>query len=127
MIKKCVCCVILSFSFFISALSADVIGTINVADLPASAQEVISKIKAGSTDWPFPKNDGIHFGNREKQLPTNNHASYKEYTVCTEQMSSQLARGKRPNRGTRRIIHDVKNDIYYYTDDHYKTFRKVVF
>ena len=42
-------------------------------------------------------------------------------------MNKQLKSGRRPNRGTKRIIHDVQNDIYYYTGDHYKTFKRVVF
>ena len=106
---------------------AEKIGTISYNELPRGAQEVIAKIKAGSADWPFPKNDNKKFGNRERRLPADNSASYREYTVCTEGMKRQLARGRRPNRGAKRIIYDVRNAIFYYTDDHYGTFRRVVF
>ncbi len=115
--------------FCLTALSfsADNIKTVNYNDLPNGAKEVITKIKAGSTEWAFVKNDGVRFGNREKHLPADHNVSYKEYTVCTDRMNKELKKGKRPNRGPNRIVHDVSNDIYYYTDDHYRTFRRVVF
>ncbi len=109
------------------SVSRDTVQTISFSDIPAEAKEVITKIKSGSADWPFKKNDGIKFGNREKRLPQDNNPSYKEYTVYTETMKKQLEKGKRPNRGKKRIIYDVKNKIYYYTGDHYMTFKKVVF
>ena len=128
MIKKHLfLCAAFIFFFTASSISAQTIKTVSFGDLPVGAKDVINGIKSGSTDWPFVKNDGIRFGNREKRLPQNNNASYKEYTVCSDQMKKQLKEGKRPNRGAKRIIHDVKNNIYYYTDDHYKTFNRVVF
>jgi len=117
----------LIFSLSTLSFSFDTSKTILFNDLPPEAKETVNKIKAGSADWPFLKNDGMRFGNREKRLPLNNKASYKEYTICTESMKNQLKKGKRPNRGKHRIVYDVKNEIYYYTGDHYKTFKKVVF
>lgn len=116
------------FAFLTAQLfSADKIKTVSYNDLPRGAKEVISKIKSGSTDWPFVKNDNKRFGNREKKLPVDNNASYREFTVCTDGMKRDLLQGKRPNRGAKRIVYDTKNDIYYYTNDHYGTFRRVVF
>ncbi len=119
--------VFLIFCFISFSVSAGTIQTISFGELPQGAKDVIYKIRSGSTDWPFVKNDGRRFGNREKLLPQNNNSLYKEYTVCTDKMARQLKKGKHPNRGKERIVHDVKNDIYYYTGDHYKTFRRVIF
>lgn len=87
--------------------------TIAVNQLPAEAQQTLKLIKQGG---PFPySRDGVIFGNREKRLPKQPRGYYKEYTVKTP--------GAR-NRGARRIIASSKGD-YFYTDDHYETFRQI--
>lgn len=87
--------------------------TINVAQLPPEGQGVLKLIKQGG---PFPySRDGVIFGNREKRLPKQARGYYKEYTVKTP--------GAR-NRGARRIVAGAKGE-YYYTDDHYETFRQI--
>lgn len=88
-------------------------GVVSVDDLPAQARETIALIDAGG---PYPySRDGIVFGNFEHQLPAQARGWYHEYTVKTPGASS---------RGTRRIIVG-KDGAMYYTDDHYRTFRKV--
>lgn len=119
-------CILLT-GFPSGAFSQAEIKTIFYSDLPRGARDVIDGIKTGSVNWPFKKHDGKVFGNREKLLPYGGNQSYREYTVCTPKMNKQLSEGKVPNRGTERIIYDVNNNIYYYTDDHYKTFRRVEF
>lgn len=85
-------------------------------------REVINKIKAGSRDWPF-KKDGSKFKNKEKRLPAD--GVYREYTVVSRKMAKALKKGKKPNRGKQRVVYDTKNKIFYYTNDHYRTFKKV--
>lgn len=83
------------------------------ADLPPQARETLSLIAAGG---PFPyRRDGIVFGNYEKRLPLRARGYYREYTVPTP--------GAR-DRGARRIIAGDSGERYY-TDDHYRTFRRI--
>jgi len=107
--------------FFTSGLNCQ--EQIKFNDLPFGAKEVITKIKNGVKDWPFPDKDGSRFGNYEKVLPAN--TNYKEYTVLSKSMYEAVKRGQKPNRGAMRIIYDTKNKIFYFTRDHYKTFQKV--
>lgn len=86
---------------------------ISVAELPAEARQTIALIRAGG---PFPfSRDGITFGNFEKRLPIEPRGYYREYTVKTPW---------RNDRGPRRIISGKRGE-FYYTEDHYRTFRKV--
>lgn len=90
--------------------------------VPKTAMAVVQKIKAGSRDWPFDK-DGSVFQNREGKLPAD--GKYREYTVVSRKMAKDLKAGKRPNRGKQRIVYDTRNKIFYYTDDHYKSFTRI--
>jgi ribonuclease T1 len=82
--------------------------------LPPEARHTLDRIKAGG---PFPyARDGSVFGNREGLLPKRNRGYYREYTVKTPGAK---------NRGARRIVAGVPGE-YYYTDDHYRTFRRII-
>ena len=82
-------------------------------DLPAQARQTLELIR---NNGPFPyKQDGTTFGNREKRLPQRAHGYYREYTVETP--------GAR-DRGPRRIVAGNGGE-FYYTDDHYRSFRRV--
>jgi ribonuclease T1 len=84
-----------------------------LANLPVEAQRTVALIKQ---DGPFPYDrDGVTFGNYEKQLPLRQRGYYHEYTVKTP--------GSR-NRGARRIIAGRESE-FYYTDDHYRSFRRI--
>jgi ribonuclease T1 len=87
--------------------------TIWVSNLPAEARQTLTLIKQGGP-FPYPR-DGITFGNREGLLPRHRRGYYKEYTVKTP--------GRR-DRGARRIIAGSRGE-FYYTDDHYKSFRLI--
>ena len=97
------------------------IGDIQVAALPREAQATLALIKAGG---PFPyARDGSVFGNREKMLPPRSRGYYGEYTVKTP--------GAR-DRGARRIVAGAgasgdarTSGEYYYSDDHYNSFRRI--
>ena len=81
--------------------------------LPPEAQDTLALIAAGG---PFPHaQDGGVFGNREKRLPAKPRGYYREYTVDTPGLS---------HRGARRIVTAGQPpEMYYYTDDHYDSFR----
>ena len=82
------------------------------AALPKEARETLALVKRGG---PFPyKQDGATFGNFEKRLPIRARGYYHEYTVPTP--------GAR-DRGARRIV--AGGGEYYYTDDHYRSFRRI--
>jgi ribonuclease T1 len=87
---------------------------IRSADLPREARETLALIQAGG---PFPyQRDGAVFGNREGLLPKRSRGYYREYTVKTP--------GVR-DRGARRIVVGRYGE-YYYTDDHYRSFRRII-
>ena len=89
------------------------IGDIAVAALPREAHATLALIKAGG---PFAyAKDGSRFGNRERLLPLRNRGYYREYTVPTP--------GAR-DRGARRIVAGAPGE-YYYSDDHYNSFRRI--
>jgi ribonuclease T1 len=86
---------------------------VDVADLPPQARETIELIDAGG---PFPyRQDDQTFGNREGLLPKERNGFYREYTVPTPGES---------DRGARRIVAG-SDDVLYYTDDHYQSFRRI--
>ncbi|PNS07764.1 ribonuclease domain-containing protein [Solilutibacter silvestris] len=83
--------------------------------LPPEAHDTLRLIQSGG---PFPyRQDGVVFGNREGQLPDRPNGYYHEYTVVTPGA---------PTRGTRRIITGgTPPQDWYYTDDHYRSFRHI--
>ena len=88
-----------------------------LSELPKEAQEVHALVGKGG---PFAfDRDGVVFGNREKLLPAKPRGYYHEYTVRTPGVSS---------RGGRRLVCGGKKkapDACYYSDDHYRSFRKI--
>ncbi len=87
---------------------------ISKKQLPKEAIQTIALIKQGG---PFPhQRDGVAFGNREKMLPSRERGWYREYTVRTP--------GER-TRGARRIVAG-RDGTLYYTDDHYRSFKRVL-
>ncbi len=92
----------------------DGLPTIAVTELPRQAQETLALIKAGG---PFPyKRDDIPFNNREKILPKEKRGYYKEFTVKTPGVKS---------RGARRIVSGADGQ-FWYTDDHYASFKRIL-
>ncbi|PWK85326.1 ribonuclease domain-containing protein [Fulvimonas soli] len=82
--------------------------------LPPEAADTLRLIARGG---PFPhRQDGAVFGNYEGLLPARPRGYYHEYTVETP--------GAR-DRGARRIITGgTPPREYYYTGDHYRSFRR---
>ena len=92
--------------------------TVAVAELPRQGRDTYELIRKGG---PFPyEKDGVVFGNRERQLPSEKRGYYREYTVQTP--------GSR-DRGARRIVCGGPArapHACFYTADHYASFRKIV-
>jgi ribonuclease T1 len=82
--------------------------------LPREAIETMQRIERGGP-YPHRQDDGV-FGNRESKLPQQSRGYYREYTVETP--------GSR-DRGARRIIVGGRPPSeFFYTDDHYRSFRR---
>jgi ribonuclease T1 len=98
------------------ATNASGLPTCNLATLPPEAADTVRVIHSAGP-FPFPRSDGVVFGNREGQLPKQDRGYYHEYTVITPGA---------PNRSTRRIITGgvplTNPPQYFYTADHYDSF-----
>ncbi len=98
------------------------IASIQPADLPPEARTTLALIKQGGP-FPYPRKDGSIFNNFEKRLPERPRGYYREYTVPTP--------GSR-DRGARRIVAGsgrtgsvATSGEYYYSHDHYRSFRRI--
>ena len=98
----------------VAVLAAGLAQDIPAAELPTEARETLALIRAGGP-FPYPQ-DGRTFQNREKLLPQQARGYYREYTVKTP--------GVR-DRGARRIV-SGKGGEFYYTADHYRSFRRII-
>lgn len=101
-----------------SASARETIDNVALSTLPAEARQTLQLIKQGGP-FPYPRKDGSIFGNYEKRLPLRARGHYREYTVPTP--------GAR-NRGARRIVAASPTESsgeYYYTDNHYRSFRRI--
>ena len=88
--------------------------TVALSELPPEAQQTMLLITQGG---PFPYDrDGATFQNREGILPAQPEGFYLEYTVPTPGSD---------DRGAQRIVVGGSSQ-FYYTDDHYESFREVV-
>jgi ribonuclease T1 len=113
--------------------------TVPVHQLPQEAVEMLGRIERGG---PYRyERDGTVFGNRERLLPRRARGYYREYTVDTP--------GVR-HRGARRLVVGCEREPpasahgraspsrfpafaecggpaeVYYTEDHYRSFRRVL-
>lgn len=92
----------------------DGLPTITTSELPVEALATLALIEQGG---PFPFNkDGTVFQNREGLLPPHERGYYHEYTVITPGEN---------DRGARRIVAGDGGELYY-TDDHYASFKRIV-
>ncbi|GGU55498.1 ribonuclease domain-containing protein [Lentzea flava] len=82
-----------------------------LSKLPAEAGATWKLIESNGP-FPYPRNDGVTFENREKRLPQRKSGYYKEYTVPTPGS---------PDRGARRLVTGSEKEVFY-TGDHYSTF-----
>lgn len=112
--------------FFLAALLLSVsvlakggapLDIIAVEELSREARYTLALVKQGG---PFPyAKDGTVFRNYEGVLPKQKRGYYHEFTVKTPGLR---------NRGARRIVsggEPATSGEYYYTDDHYATFKRI--
>ena len=100
---------LLALVFAATAFAKDILEK----DLPAEARQTLEAIKSNG---PFPyKQDGATFANRERRLPLRANGYYREYTVRTPAAK---------DRGPRRIVAGNGGE-FYYSEDHYRTFRRI--
>ncbi len=104
---------LLACLLFGGATQAYAADSMAAGDLPPEAQQTLALIKQGGP-FPYPK-DGVVFGNYEHVLPAHQRGYYHEYTVKTPGVRS---------RGAQRIIVGGGAE-YYYTNDHYSTFKRI--
>jgi ribonuclease T1 len=96
---------------------------IAVGQLPREVRETLALIRKGGR-FPYER-DGIVFGNYEQHLPAQPRGYYREFTVPTPGVQ---------HRGARRIIAGgcerarvaCPAGVFYYTDDHYGSFRRIL-
>jgi ribonuclease T1 len=86
---------------------------INAGDLPPEGRTTLGLIKSGGP-FPYSKDDTV-FSNYEGLLPGRPGGYYHEYTVITPGSH---------DRGARRIVAG-SNGEYYYTVDHYSSFKLI--
>lgn len=107
---------------------------VRLQELPAEAHQTLQLIRSGG---PFPhERDGITFGNYEKLLPPAPRGHYREYTVRTPGINHRGARrivvGCERQRasavpaGSLRLAQCRDGGEFYYTADHYRSFRRIV-
>lgn len=101
---------------------SDTVASVSLADLPPETRHTLRLIQSGGP-FPFSRKDGSTFGNFERRLPLQSRGYYREYTVPTP--------GRR-DRGARRIVagegrggNVATSGEYYYSDDHYRSFRRI--
>lgn len=87
---------------------------VGIKSLTPEARDTLKLIEKGGP-YPYDR-DGIVFGNFEKRLPIKERGYYTEYTVKTPGVT---------HRGARRIVAG-KGGEKYYSDDHYKSFKRIV-
>lgn len=83
----------------------------SLSSLPPEAGQTW-KLIGSNGPFPYPRNDGTEFQNREKRLPARDSGYYREYTVKTPGSG---------DRGARRLITGAAHELYY-TGDHYASF-----
>lgn len=107
---------------------------IRLQELPPEARQTLQLIGRGG---PYPHDrDGITFNNYEKRLPLARRGHYSEYTVATPGLKHRGARRivvgcervrPRPQPGrTLWLAHCRDGGEFYYTADHYRSFRRIV-
>ena len=82
-----------------------------LSSLPEQVRTTWELIGKGGP-FPYPRNDGVRFQNREKLLPAKPSDYYREYTVPTPGSD---------DRGARRLVTGSSDEVYY-TADHYESF-----
>lgn len=111
--------------------TAEPVAAIRITELPPQALETLQLIRQGG---PFPYDrDGVVFGNYEQYLPLRRRGYYREYTVNTPGLKHRGARRivvgcepLQPAAAVLRLANCRDGGEFYYTADHYRSFRRIV-
>ena len=98
------------------------IAAVAIASLPVEAKQTLQLIQQGGP-FPYPHKDGSIFGNFERRLPPQARGYYREYTVPTPGRTDRGARRIVAGKGSNNSV--ATSGEYYYTADHYRTFRRI--
>ncbi len=101
-------------SVHVSPPGPDGLPRVAAAGLPTQARETLREIDDGGP-FAYPQ-DGTVFGNYERHLLDRPRGYYTEYTVDTPGSA---------DRGARRIVAGRDGD-FYYTEDHYNSFSRII-
>jgi ribonuclease T1 len=107
----------------------------SIDELPPEARETLRRIQRGGP-YPYAR-DGVVFNNYERLLPRRARGFYREYTVAHP---SSRNRGPRRlvvgcDRGASAVTMPQRGAAFtecrgppevYYTEDHYRSFRRVI-
>ena len=105
--------ILAAFGGAVAGRTQAAVSEVGLAQLPPEATQTLQLIARGG---PYPyQRDGAVFGNYERLLPRQHQGYYREYTVPTP--------GAR-DRGARRIVAGASGERYY-TDDHYRSFKRI--
>lgn len=97
------------------------IPSVRAAALPGEARQTLALIRQGG---PFLyRKDGSVFGNFERRLPARPHGYYREYTVPTPGLRDRGAQRIVAGRGSTGNVRT--SGEYYFTNDHYRSFRRI--
>lgn len=104
---------------------------VSLADLPAEAREIHRALLAGGP-FRYGKDGSVHL-NRNGLLPKRPRGYYREFTVPTPGESDRGARrivvggcGAQVSQGSRpRTEPCTADDEFYWTDDHYQSFKVI--
>ena len=118
--RRCAAAVFAAVAFAVvpagsaGARETPAIAAIAIPELPPEARAVVRSIRKGG---PFTyERDGVVFGNFERLLPRRERGYYREYTVATPGVKHRCAR---------RIVAGRGGELYY-SEDHYRSFKRVV-
>ena len=108
---------------------------VRLHELPQEARTTLDNIRRGGPH-PYDR-DASTFGNYEKRLPLAPRGHYREYTVETPGLSHRGARRivvgcdyQRPSQHREarplHLPHCRDGGEFYYTADHYRSFRRIL-
>ena len=107
----------------VDAKETSATGSVAAINLAREAKTTLERIKQGGP-FAYPAKDGSVFANRERVLPQQPRGYYAEYTVRTPWTKGRGARRIIAGKGTTGQFSN--SGEYYYTDDHYSTFKRIV-
>ncbi len=120
MMRKIICLwlFLCLFCLTLPLRASQAIDDARLQSLPIELGQTLQRLRQGAT-MPYPR-DGVVFGNYERILPVQKRGFYREYTVPTPGLK---------HRGARRLViggEPRSSRLIYYSEDHYRSFKRVI-